>query len=292
MPLFVFAAGGPDGSRPAGPFSPDSPATGGGRRGAGVDCASFVMLRSGLPRIVVAVPTARGPDEHAGGDAAGATAIDEAERAPSRRARGDELPAATLQRFREKDPDALGEVYDRYRRAVWAVALSITRADHLAQEAVQEIFIRAWNAAATYDPTRDLGPWLMTIARHASLDLIRRELRPTRGGHEAETDVVVEETGIDEVWLSWEIQEALRRLSDDEREIVRLSFFEDLTQVQVAARLGLPLGTVKSRSHRAHRRLAELLKHLREEPAMTLNHVTPPHRTETRQMPAEGGDRR
>jgi RNA polymerase sigma-70 factor (ECF subfamily) len=174
--------------------------------------------------------------------------------------------------------------------------MSITRADHLAQEAVQEIFIRAWNAAATYDHTRDLGPWLMTIARHASLDLVRRELRPTRGGHEAETDVVVEEAGIDQAWVSWEIQEALRRLSDEEREIVRLSFFEDLTQVQVAERLGLPLGTVKSRSHRAHRRLAEFLVHLRDEPALsldkTLNQVTPPRRTETRQQPAEGGDRR
>jgi RNA polymerase sigma-70 factor, ECF subfamily len=256
------------------------------------------MLRSGLPRIVVAVPTVRGPDERAGGEAAGATAIDEGEPAttPSRRARGDELPAATLQRFREKDPDALGEVFDRYRRAVWSVAMSITRADHLAQEAVQEIFIRAWNAAATYDASRDLGPWLMTIARHASLDLVRRELRPTRGGHEAETDVVVEEAGIDQVWLSWEIQEALRRLSDDEREIVRLSFFEDLTHVQVAERLGLPLGTVKSRSHRAHRRLAGLLVHLRDEPALsvdeTLNQVAPPRRTEPRQQPAEGGDRR
>ena len=252
------------------------------------------MLRSGLPRIVVAVPTVRGPDERAGGDAAGATVIDEGERsaAPSRRARGDELPAATLQRFREKDPDALGEVFDRYRRAVWSVAMSITRADHLAQEAVQEIFIRAWNAAASYDPSRDLGPWLMTIARHASLDLVRRELRPTRGGHEAETDVVVEEPGIDQAWVSWEIQEALGRLTPDEREIVRLSFFEDLTHAQVAERLGVPIGTVKSRSHRAHRRLAGFLVHLRDEPAAGLNHAAPPRRTEPRQQPAEGGDRR
>jgi RNA polymerase sigma-70 factor (ECF subfamily) len=170
--------------------------------------------------------------------------------------------------------------------------MSITRADHLAQEAVQEIFIRAWNAAPSYDPTRDLGPWLMTIARHASLDLVRRELRPTRGGHEVETDVVVEEPGIDQVWVSWEIQEALGRLTPDEREIVRLSFFEDLTHVQVAERLGVPVGTVKSRSHRAHRRLAEFLVHLREEPAASLNHAAPSRRTEPRQQPAEGGDRR
>ena len=105
----------------------------------------------------------------------------------------------------------------------------------------------------------------MTIARHAALDLVRREFRPTRGGHEAEQDAVVEDPGIDQAWTAWQVQEALRRLGDDERMIVQLSFFEDLTQTQIAERLGLPLGTVKSRSHRAHRRLAQMLTHLRDE---------------------------
>jgi RNA polymerase sigma-70 factor (ECF subfamily) len=188
------------------------------------------------------VVTARVPDEPAGGGPP-ATDLEESPPEPRATVGRDVLPGATLRRFRDKDPEALGEVYDRYRRAVWSIAMSITRADHLAQEAVQEVFLRAWNAAGSYDPTRDLGPWLMTIARHASLDLIRRELRPTRGGHEAETDVVVEEPGIDQVWLSWEIQDALGRLTEDEREIVRLSFFEDLTHAQVAHRLGVPVGT-------------------------------------------------
>src|SRR4051794_21780560 len=89
-----------------------------------------------------------------------------------------ELPAPTLIRFRDRDADALAEVYDRYHRAVWPVAVSIARSDHLAQEAMQETFIRAWQAAASYDPERPLGPWLLTIARHACLDLVRRELRP------------------------------------------------------------------------------------------------------------------
>jgi RNA polymerase sigma-70 factor (ECF subfamily) len=170
--------------------------------------------------------------------------------------------------------DALGEVYDRYTRAVWAVAMGITRADHLAQEAAQETFIRAWHAAPTYDPTRDLGPWLLTIARYTALDLLRRELRPTRGGHEAEQDGVVESPGIDRAWLAWAVQEALRKLGPDEREIVRLSFYEDLSHAQIAERLGIPVGTVKSRSHRAHRRLAELLAHLREEVGTTTGNPT------------------
>jgi len=182
-----------------------------------------------------------------------------------------ELPAQTLERFHDRDADALAAVFDRYHRAVWSVAVSIARSDHLAQEATQETFIRAWQAADSYDPRRPLGPWLMTIARHACLDLVRRELRPTRGGHEEEQDSVVEGPGIDQVWTAWEVQEAVRRLSDDEQLIVRLSFFEDLTHAQIAERLGLPIGTVKSRSHRAHRRLAELLAHLRDEPTESEN---------------------
>jgi RNA polymerase sigma-70 factor (ECF subfamily) len=176
-----------------------------------------------------------------------------------------ELTDDVRARFCAQDVDALAAVYDRYRRAVWSVTLRTTGADHLAQEAMQDTFIRAWQAAESYDPARPMGPWLMTIARRTALDLLRREFRPTRGGHEEEQDAVVEAPGIDEAWLSWEVQEALTQLNEQEREIVRLSFFEDLTQPQIAERLEIPLGTVKSRSHRAHRRLAELLAHVRDD---------------------------
>jgi RNA polymerase sigma-70 factor (ECF subfamily) len=178
----------------------------------------------------------------------------------------EDLPAAVRTRFQAGDSDALGTVYDRYGRSVWAVALQVTRAEHLAQEATQETFIRAWRAAATYDPDRALGPWLLGIARYTALDVLRRELRPTRGGHEAEQDAVVEAPGIDGMWLSWTVQEALGRLSDDDRAIVRLAFYEDLTHTQIAERLNVPIGTVKSRSHRVYRRLAQLLAHVRDSP--------------------------
>jgi len=177
----------------------------------------------------------------------------------------DDLPTTIRLLFQQGDPDALGQVYDRYSRAVWAVVIRITRAEHLAQEAVQETFIRAWRAAPSYDPARPLVPWLLSIARFTALDVVRHEARPTRGGHDVEEDAVVESPGMDEAWLAWTIQEALRGLADHEREIIRLSFFEDLTHLQIAERLQLPVGTVKSRSHRAHRRLAEKLAHLRSE---------------------------
>ncbi|HST86418.1 MAG TPA: sigma-70 family RNA polymerase sigma factor [Kineosporiaceae bacterium] len=191
----------------------------------------------------------------------------------------DELPDDVRAKFRAQDVDALAAVYDRYRRPVWSVTLRATGVDHLAQEALQDTFIRAWQAAGSYDLSRPLGPWLMTIARRTSLDLLRREFRPTRGGHAPEQDAVVEAPGIDEAWLTWEVQEALAQLSEEEREIIRLSFFEDLTQTQVAERLGIPLGTVKSRSHRAHRRLAELLAHVRDDQQPQMNQEGPPRRT-------------
>jgi RNA polymerase sigma-70 factor (ECF subfamily) len=195
------------------------------------------------------------------------------------RGRQDELADDVRARFRAQDVDALAAVYDRYHRAVWSVTMRTIGADHLAQEAMQDTFIRAWQAAASYDLARPLGPWLLTIARRTALDLIRREFRPTRGGHEEEQDAVIEAPGIDQAWLSWEVQEALGKLNDEEREIVRLSFFEDLTQAQVAERLKIPVGTVKSRSHRAHRRLAELLGHVRDDQPPAENHNDLPGRT-------------
>src|SRR5687767_2617136 len=81
--------------------------------------ATFVMMRGVVRRIVVAVPTSTAPDEPAGGGPAGATAVEEvdADAADVPAGARATLPPATLQRFRDKDPDALGEVYDRYRRA-------------------------------------------------------------------------------------------------------------------------------------------------------------------------------
>ena len=194
----------------------------------------------------------------------------------------DELPADARERFRAGDVDALAAVYDRYHRQVWTVALRVTGADHLAQGAVQDTFVRAWQAASSYDAARPLGPWLLTVAHRTSVDLVRRELRPARGGHEEEQDAAVESPGLDRARLSWEVREALGRLTAEEREIVRLAFFEDLTQPQIAERLGVPVSTVKSRSHRAHGRLAELLAHVLDdappEPEARSNRDGPPGR--------------
>jgi RNA polymerase sigma-70 factor, ECF subfamily len=174
----------------------------------------------------------------------------------------DGLDPVVLDRFRTGDVAGLTAVYDRYSRAVWSVALSVLRDRGLAEDATQETFLRAWRAADSYDPVRPLAPWLLTIARRTAIDVQRREGRPTQGGHDAEQDVVVRMPGIEHAWQAWEVRLALDELPVDERAVVRMSHFEEMTHREIAEVLAIPVGTVKSRSHRAHRRLAARLAHL------------------------------
>jgi RNA polymerase sigma-70 factor (ECF subfamily) len=173
--------------------------------------------------------------------------------------------AELVARFRAGDPTALATVYERYSGAVAAVAFGILGNRMMVDDAVQETFVRAWRAASRFDPARPFGPWLFTIARRSAIDLHRAETRPTRGGHGPETDIVVELPGVERAWQRWEVRQALARLPPEEQEVVSLAHYWGFTQTEIAERLEVPVGTVKSRSHRAYRRLARLLCHLLDE---------------------------
>ena len=110
---------------------------------------------------------------------------------------------------------------------------------------------------------RELGPWLYTIARRQAIDVYRRERRseptdPTYIG------LVGQPPSLEQAWEAWQVRLALDELPPDEREVVRLSWFDGLAHPEIAERLGVPIGTVKSRSYRAHRRLTSLLAHVRD----------------------------
>ena len=179
------------------------------------------------------------------------------------------VTADELTRFRGGDADAVRAVYRAYGRLVYAVAHRALGSRELAEEATQQTFVKAWKAAATYDPSRDLGPWLATIARRTAIDLHRREARRKTMAIEdvppAHPSVVQLPVGAERSFDVWEVRSAIDELPTDEREVVRLQHIEQLTHAEVAERLGVPVGTVKSRSFRAHRRLASRLGHLREE---------------------------
>jgi RNA polymerase sigma factor (sigma-70 family) len=176
---------------------------------------------------------------------------------------------ALAQRFRAGDADAVRDVYRQYGGLVFAVAHKVLGDRGLAEEATQQAFVQAWRAAGSYDPSRELGPWLATIARRAAIDVHRRESRraaeridDVSAAHPA---IVTLPPSAEQAYDVWEVRRAIASLPDDERDVVRLQHVEGLTHAEVAQRLGVPVGTVKSRSFRAHRRLAGQLGYLREE---------------------------
>jgi RNA polymerase sigma factor (sigma-70 family) len=178
------------------------------------------------------------------------------------------IDAGLSSRFRNGDEDAVRAVYSTYGRLVYVIAYRILGERGLCEEATQQTFLKAWRAAGSIDPGRELGPWLATIARRVSIDIYRRE------GHRAsrrlddvpanDPALVSPAVTVEETYDVWEVRRAVSLLPDDEREVVRAQHFEGLTHAQIAARMGVPVGTVKSRSFRAHRRLASELGHLRQ----------------------------
>jgi len=173
-----------------------------------------------------------------------------------------------LLRFRAGESDAVRAVYREYGRLVFAVCRNQLASQQLAEEATQQTFLKAWRAAGTVEAGKDLAPWLATIARRTAIDVYRQESRETTSALDdvpaAHPAMVQAPVAIERTYDVWQVRQALDELPDDERAIVQLQHLEGLTQTAVAQRLNLPVGTVKSRSYRAHKRLAEKLKHLRE----------------------------
>jgi RNA polymerase sigma-70 factor (ECF subfamily) len=172
------------------------------------------------------------------------------------------------ERFRDGDEDAVRAIYREYAGLVFSVASRALSDRALAEEVTQQTFVQAWRAARTFDPSRDFGPWLATIARRVAIDVHRRE---QRRAHDHLDDVkaldpalVASPPDVDRAFEAWEIRRAIDDLPPDERQLVELQHLHGLTHAEIAQRTDVPLGTVKSRSFRAHRRLAARLGHLRE----------------------------
>jgi RNA polymerase sigma-70 factor, ECF subfamily len=178
-----------------------------------------------------------------------------------------------ISRFRSGDEAAVREVYQRYGGAIHTVAWSMIRDPELVAEVVQQTFVKAWRAASTFEEGRELAPWLYTIARRTAIDALRREMRPTAGDHEPETDVAVTTISFERTWEIHEVRRALDGLPPEEREVVRLSHLVGLSHPEISARMEIPVGTVKSRSARAHKRLAAALGHLAEDDDDTANRI-------------------
>lgn len=178
------------------------------------------------------------------------------------------MDPAVLDAFQRREPSAVRALYREYGRLVYAVAHRVLGRHDLAEDAVQQTFVRAWQAADRFDVDRDPASWLATIARRAAIDIYRREARRPAGvlADVAANDESVVSLSFDPDTLDamWHVRRAIDALAPEEATIVRMQHLDGMTHTEISDKLGIALGTVKSRSHRAHRKLAALLGHLRE----------------------------
>jgi RNA polymerase sigma-70 factor (ECF subfamily) len=158
---------------------------------------------------------------------------------------------------------ALAELYDRYGRLAYGLALRVLRDEALAEDAVQEAFLAVWRSSGRFVPERaKASTWVLTLVHRRAVDLVRRSER--RKAEPLESAPALPQQGSTEelVWLRLErerVQEALRKLPDQQREALELAYYGGFSQSELAERLGQPLGTIKSRMFAGLSRLRELL---------------------------------
>ena len=172
-------------------------------------------------------------------------------------------------RFATGDADSVRVVYQTYGRLVFSIAYRVLGDTGLAEDATQQTFVQAWRAAGSFDPSRPLGAWLTTIAKRVAIDVYRRERRHRNLADIDTADsssLVTLPPSIDQMDDVAEVRRALDELPTTDRDLIRMQHFDELSHAEIARELEIPLGTVKSRTFRAHRRLAGLLAHLRAEP--------------------------
>ena len=166
-----------------------------------------------------------------------------------------------IQRTGNGDRGAFEVLYHRYSRPVFGLALRRLGDRGRAEDAVQETFASVWRAARTYRPERGPGaPWLYAVARNAIIDRGRARLEsPVETPEEVSSESGPPERA-EASWTTWRIHRALEELSPNERTVIELAYWSGLSQSEVADYLGIPLGTVKTRTRAALAKLADLLE--------------------------------
>jgi RNA polymerase sigma-70 factor (ECF subfamily) len=162
------------------------------------------------------------------------------------------------------DDVAFAELYDRYGRPAYGLALRVLRDEALAEDAVQEAFLAIWRGASRFIPERGrASTWILTLVHRRAVDLVRRENRRRTEPLEGDDVAGASGSAADVAWLAFErerVLAALQQLPDPQREAIELAYYGGFTQSELAERLGQPLGTIKSRMFAGLARLHELLE--------------------------------
>jgi len=169
------------------------------------------------------------------------------------------------ERLKRREPAAMGQLYDRYGKLAYSLIYRIVRDTGVAEDLVQETFLRVWNRVQGFDAERGaLGPWLLAVARNRAIDYVR-----SSGGKMTRGSLELEAAEHPTVFVNFEadllsqdrvrrVRGAMDRLNENQRHVIELAYFEGLSQTEMAERMGQPLGTVKTWVRTA-------LKNLREE---------------------------
>ncbi|EMR04251.1 RNA polymerase sigma factor [Cesiribacter andamanensis] len=171
--------------------------------------------------------------------------------------------ATLVSRLKAQDTDALGYLYDHYSGALYGVVLRIVKKEDIAEEVLQDAFLKIWNAMPQYDAGKGrLFTWMFNVARNLAIDKLRsREIK-----RDIKTDAVSDNVrSIDHQYYSEQsvdsigLERLLEKLSEDQQLIIRLLYLQGYTQSEVAKEWGIPLGTVKTRQRLAMIQLRKLV---------------------------------
>jgi RNA polymerase sigma-70 factor (ECF subfamily) len=161
--------------------------------------------------------------------------------------------ASLARRLKAREPEAMAELYDRYGRLAYSLIYRVVRNGAVAEDLVQETFLRVWNRVQSFDEQRGaFGPWILTVARNRAIDYLRSlDGRMSQGALELdrlENPVLAanfEDSAIS-IDRTRRLQGAFEKLSANQRAVIELAYYEGLSQTEMADRMKQPLGTVKT----------------------------------------------
>jgi RNA polymerase sigma-70 factor (ECF subfamily) len=166
--------------------------------------------------------------------------------------RGAAGDAELVERLQKRDPQALAELYDRFGRTAYSLILRAVRDAAIAEDLVQETFLRVWNRIHSLDAAKGaIGPWLLAVARNRAIDYLRSTARRERSAldleetehpalyRDMEPDIIASDK-------TRRVKAAIEKLAPNYRQVLELAYFEGLSQAEMAQRMGQPLGTVKT----------------------------------------------
>jgi RNA polymerase sigma-70 factor (ECF subfamily) len=161
--------------------------------------------------------------------------------------------SALARRLKERDPQVMGELYNRYGRVAYSLMIHVVRNAAVAEDLVQETFLRVWNRAQSFDEHKGaLGPWILTVARNRAIDYLRSaDARMSASALELDRlEHPVLFSNFEDNALSLDrarrLKGAFEKLTPRQKTVIEMAYYEGLSQTEMAERMNQPLGTIKT----------------------------------------------